>query len=56
MRSAHLLVLIGMLGQAVPAQAAVGRLKILTYNIAGLPDGFSTEHPSANVAAIGMIA
>src|SRR4051812_23527362 len=36
-----------------PARAAGGHLKVLTYNIAGLPDGFSTEHPSANMAAIG---
>jgi len=35
------------------AQAAVGHLKVLTYNVAGLPDGFSTEHPSANMPAIG---
>ncbi len=43
--------LVALLGQ--PAQAAVGQLRVLTYNIAGLPDGFSTEHPSANMAAIG---
>src|SRR4051812_21926282 len=28
-----------------PAHAASGRVKVLTYNIAGLPDGFSTPHP-----------
>ncbi len=31
----------------------MGRSKVLTYNIAGLPDGFSTAHPSANMMLIG---
>jgi hypothetical protein len=37
------------------AAAAVGRLKVLTYNIAGLPDGFMTAHPSANMQRIGSL-
>lgn len=36
-----------------PVQARVGRVKVLTYNIAGLPNGFSTAHPSANMKPIG---
>lgn len=35
--------------------AAAGRLKVLTYNIAGLPDGFMTAHPSANMPLIGPL-
>jgi Endonuclease/Exonuclease/phosphatase family len=42
-----------LLGHPPPAQAALGHLKVVTYNIAGLPDGFSTAHPSANMAAVG---
>jgi endonuclease/exonuclease/phosphatase (EEP) superfamily protein YafD len=37
------------------AGAAVGHLKVLTYNIAGLPDGFMTPHPSANMPRIGRL-
>jgi len=37
------------------AGAATGHLKVLTYNVAGLPDGFMTPHPSANMARIGML-
>ena len=37
------------------AGAAVGHLKVLTYNIAGLPDGFMTAHPSANMPRIGSL-
>ncbi len=37
------------------AGAAAGHLKVLTYNIAGLPDGFMTPHPSANMAQIGAL-
>ncbi len=43
--------LVALFGHA--SQAAVGHLKVLTYNVAGLPDGFSTAHPSANMPAIG---
>ncbi|MES1173286.1 MAG: endonuclease/exonuclease/phosphatase family protein [Myxococcales bacterium] len=53
MRQGLALAMIGLMAQVAPARAAVGHLKVLTYNIAGLPDGFSTEHPSANMAAIG---
>jgi hypothetical protein len=35
--------------------AAVGHLKVLTYNVAGLPDGFMTAHPSANMPQIGRL-
>jgi endonuclease/exonuclease/phosphatase family metal-dependent hydrolase len=37
------------------AAAASGHLKVLTYNIAGLPDGFMTAHPSANMPRIGAL-
>jgi len=37
------------------AAAATGHLKVLTYNIAGLPDGFMTAHPSANMPRIGAL-
>jgi len=37
------------------AGAAVGQLRVLTYNIAGLPDGFMTAHPSANMPRIGAL-
>lgn len=37
------------------AGAATGHLKVLTYNIAGLPDGFMTAHPSANMPRIGAL-
>jgi len=37
------------------AGAAVGHLKVLTYNVAGLPDGFMTAHPSANMPQIGPL-
>ena len=37
------------------AGAAAGHLKVLTYNIAGLPDGFMTAHPSANMPRIGRL-
>jgi len=37
------------------AVAASGQLKVLTYNIAGLPDGFMTAHPSANMPRIGPL-
>lgn len=32
-----------------------GRLKVLTYNVAGLPDGFMTAQPSRNVPLIGPL-
>lgn len=35
--------------------ASAGHLKVLTYNIAGLPDGFMTAHPSANMPLIGPL-
>jgi len=37
------------------AGAASGQLKVLTYNIAGLPDGFMTAHPSASMPHIGPL-
>jgi len=37
------------------AGAAQGQLKVLTYNVAGLPDGFMTPHPSANMPQIGAL-
>lgn len=38
----------------LPASASSGRLRVLTYNVAGLPDGFSTDHPSRNMGQIGQ--
>jgi len=43
------------LAWASGAAAASGHLKVLTYNIAGLPDGFMTAHPSANMPRIGAL-
>ncbi|MFZ5893875.1 MAG: endonuclease/exonuclease/phosphatase family protein [Myxococcota bacterium] len=37
------------------AAAASGRVKLLTYNIAGLPDGVMTAQPSANMPLIGEL-
>src|SRR6188472_1316783 len=37
------------------AGASQGQLKVLTYNVAGLPDGFMTPHPSANMPQIGAL-
>jgi endonuclease/exonuclease/phosphatase family metal-dependent hydrolase len=50
-------VLVGLFTAVWPwaAAAAVGHLKVLTYNIAGLPDGFMTPHPSANMPRIGSL-
>lgn len=39
-----------------PSQASAGgRLKVLTYNVAGLPDGVMTSHPSRNMPRIGEL-
>src|SRR3954467_5397331 len=47
--------LVGMiLSHALLARASSGTLRVLTYNVAGLPDGFSTPHPSRNMGAIGQ--
>ena len=43
-----------LIGWAPRASAGSGHLKVLTYNVAGLPDGFSTAHPSLNMGAIGQ--
>ena len=43
------------LAWASGAGATTGHLKVLTYNIAGLPDGFMTAHPSANMPRIGAL-
>jgi endonuclease/exonuclease/phosphatase family metal-dependent hydrolase len=40
---------------AVPTQAASGKVKVLTYNVAGLPDGVMTAHPSSNMPRIGEL-
>lgn len=41
--------------QAALASASSGELRVLTYNVAGLPDGFSTPHPSQNMGLIGRL-
>ena len=38
-----------------PARADSGHVKLLTYNVAGLPDGFSTPHPSRNMRPISRL-
>jgi endonuclease/exonuclease/phosphatase family metal-dependent hydrolase len=40
---------------AVSAQAASGKVRVLTYNVAGLPDGVMTAHPSSNMPRIGEL-
>lgn len=54
---ANLSVLAGLFAIAwsCAAGAAAGHLKVLSYNIAGLPDGFMTAHPSANMPRIGRL-
>ena len=37
------------------AVAASGKIKVLTYNVAGLPDGVMTSHPSTNMPRIGEL-
>jgi endonuclease/exonuclease/phosphatase family metal-dependent hydrolase len=57
MRSVLLLTLLSVgisWGRAPLASASSGELKVLTYNVAGLPDGFSTDHPSRNMGLIGQ--
>jgi len=41
-------------GRAGLASASSGELRVLTYNVAGLPDDFSTLHPSRNMGMIGQ--
>lgn len=36
-----------------PAAAVSGRIKLLTYNVAGLPEGISQSRPSVNLPKIG---
>jgi hypothetical protein len=43
------------LAWSVSARASAGHVRLLTYNIAGLPDGFSTQHPSRNMGRIGQL-
>lgn len=43
------------LAGSVASTASAGRLKLVTYNVAGLPDGFMTEHPSLNMPVIGRL-
>ncbi len=44
---------VGLLLSAPRRSAAdSGHVKLLTYNVAGLPDGFSTPHPSQNMGPI----
>jgi endonuclease/exonuclease/phosphatase family metal-dependent hydrolase len=37
------------------AGATSGRVRVVTYNVAGLPDGVMTAHPSANMPRIGEL-
>jgi hypothetical protein len=50
-------VLAALLSSAVSSicGATSGRLRVLTYNVAGLPDGVMTAHPSANMPRIGEL-
>lgn len=38
--------------QAAPAAAASGSFNVLTYNVAGLPEGLSSGHPATNTPLI----
>jgi hypothetical protein len=40
---------------AVTSSPSHGRLRVVTYNVAGLPDGFMTPHPSSNMPLIGRL-
>lgn len=40
---------------SLTSSAAAGHLKLVTYNVAGLPDGFMTAHPSRNMPLIGQL-
>lgn len=45
-----------LLGVTVPAAAeGRGHLNVVTYNVAGLPDGVMTAHPSTNMPLIGKL-
>ncbi len=37
------------------SSTARGRFKLVTYNVAGLPDGVSQSHPSVNMGPIGRL-
>lgn len=37
----------------LPASPASGTLRVVTYNVAGLPEGISESHPVANLPVIG---
>src|SRR5688572_11493139 len=57
--SAFLAVLIGLLSaanaQAKPPAALKGSFSLLTYNVAGLPEGLSSSTPSLNMPLIGRL-
>jgi Endonuclease/Exonuclease/phosphatase family len=57
MRRLRLAALMGLASLAwiAPASARTGHLRVLTYNVARLPDGFSTPHPSRNMGRIGQL-
>jgi endonuclease/exonuclease/phosphatase family metal-dependent hydrolase len=38
-----------------PQASTRGRFKLVTYNVAGLPDGVSQSHPSVNMRPIGRL-
>lgn len=38
-----------------PAAVTTGSFRLLTYNVAGLPDGISMSHPSVNMPLIGKL-
>lgn len=54
-RSWAALAVMATLSWSGAAMAASGRFKVITYNIAGLPDGFMTAHPSLNMPQIGSL-
>ncbi len=40
---------------AAAAPAQVGRFRLVTYNVAGLPEGISASHPQVNMPRIGRL-
>lgn len=40
---------------AQPPRASEGVLRVLTYNVAGLPEGISRSHPSQNIPLMGPL-
>jgi hypothetical protein len=48
-------VIAALCATSLAGAATHGHVKVLTYNVAGLPDGFMLPHQSANAARIGAL-